>query len=213
MEKVLAQSNAQLNQILTALNNENVWVNTPRRITSLYQRLKNSLNKRGPISFLVNDPKFALACNCIHFIDAVSYLTGSRGIDVSIKSESGWLSSKRHGYLEFKGTVEVFYEDSSSLKIDNNNGVKTSIKCLLEKDEYTIFESEGIYKNGIEICKGRLEYQSELTAYLLTSIIENNTNKFLPTLQESVAQHKLFFKGLNDEPSLSKSSSSIWPIT
>ena len=117
VEKVLAQSEEQLGVILNAVkSSDGAWVNTPRRRTSIYRQLKLLLDTAVPITFHANSPAIGLGCNAIHFIDVVSWLVNSDVKDVTINSPEGWKPSKRQGYSEFDGQMDVSFMDGSILQ-------------------------------------------------------------------------------------------------
>jgi hypothetical protein len=213
LEKVLAQSSAELLQIMEALDGEAVWVNTPRRITSLYRQLKSCIANEGPITFTVEWDGFALGCNSIHFIDVVSWLSESQVSEIQIETEKGWYPAKRMGYSEFDGRVCASYIDGSKLEISNICSGKSDIRVKTNLSDLSILEMEGVYDGRTKLIDGRLEYQSELTASITSCIKNKQTENFLPTLEASVEQHMRFFDALRAVDILSKNRGGIWPIT
>jgi hypothetical protein len=213
LEKVLAQTIDDLYLISNALASQAAWVNTPRRITSVYAAIKERVGINQAVLFTVNLPAFALACNSIHFIDVVAWLSDSSVIKVSTSTEDGWYKSKRVGYQEFNGSLSAFYENGSELKIDNTIDAKPGIYCRVNGIEYFIDENEGVYINDKLVATGRVEYQSELTEGLVAKILAEKTNVFLPKLTESIEQHRHFFEGLAANSILYGSRNKIWPIT
>ena len=79
LEKVLAQSSDQLDQINQVFtSNCQVWVNTPRRLMAWHRQSVLSLCLLGqPIAGVCRRWALGLACNAIHFIDLVSWWTQS----------------------------------------------------------------------------------------------------------------------------------------
>jgi len=213
LEKVLAQSLEQLKLIESSLKGQMAWVNTPRRVMSFYKDFKHLLNNCKTLSFKVNIQDFALGCNSIHFIDLVSFLSESKVDSVKIEAKSNWYKSKRLGYLEFNGVVSASYQNGSTLSIDNSPNDSISISCAVANREFQIIEDQGVFANGEKLISGRLSLQSELTADIASSILTNETNTFLPTLDESINQHKSFFNALSKNAILSKNLRNIWPIT
>lgn len=213
LEKVLAQSSAELLQIIKALDGEAVWVNTPRRISSFYRQLKSIIATEGPITFTVEWDGFALGCNSIHFIDVVSWLSESQVSEIQIETEKSWYPAKRIGYSEFDGRVYSSYTDGSKLEISNVCSGKSDIRVKTNVSDMSILEMEGVYDGSAKLINGRLEYQSELTASIISCIRNEQTENFLPTLEESVEQHMRFFDALEAVDLLSKDRGGIWPIT
>lgn len=212
LEKVLACSIEELERIKKALSKQNAWVNTPRRITSLYRSLLGKLGDRV-LSFEVKIPGFAMACNSIHFIDAVSWLSGSKLLRVQVATEDGWFESKRVGYFEFDGYLRAFFENGSELVVDNSDSNEQQLGVTTKDNKLYIDEGEGIYSDEELIHGGRLELQSELSGRLFNSIENNDFFEFLPTLEESIHQHKLFFDALASNRQLSLKRDNYWAIT
>ena len=147
LEKVLAQSCEQLDQIERALgSNNSVWVNTPRRLMPWHQLIRSQLvtNDIGPINVEVTGSSWGLACNAIHFIDLVSWWTGASVDYVDNRSLDFWEPSKRYGFQEAFGTLLVSFVDGSSLKLNcNKNGLLPRIEVWTRDGNWLIDESLG----------------------------------------------------------------------
>lgn len=217
LEKVLAQNEADLEIIYKQVKEcSGAWINTPRRMMSWHQQIKKSLYNGTPVNLEVKGGDWGLACNAIHLIDLVAWWTGEslQSVDVSgLNSE--WFESKRKGYWEINGTLEACFSKGSSLKLtsESNNNPVTMIAH--EQDlSWHINEIDGVAKcsNGEEIV-GRLQYQSEITAQIIESII-NEGRCSLPTIDESISQHRVFLKSLQQhwDRASTKNSDSV-PIT
>lgn len=211
LEKVLATSVSEINQIAQAIGSTPAWVNTPRRLTSLYKCLREQLSGE-PIEFMVRAKNFSLACNSIHFVDTVSWLTGEQLVEIDIEDSSGWFDTKRAGYMEFDGCVMAKYSSGSVLRIDNvcSAGME-GIEIVDHGKKIIIDESSGFTLEGIS-HPGRVEYQSELTDGLVADILQCGQCG-LPTLKESSVQHELFLDAINRCPSLAGNGDGIVPIT
>ena len=218
LEKVLAQSCEQLDQIERILaSNNSVWVNTPRRLMSWYQRIRSQLvaNDIGPIHVEVIGGSWGLACNAIHFIDLVSWWTNARVDYVDNRSLDFWESSKRDGFQEAFGTLLVTFVDGSSLKLNcNKNGVLPRIQVGTRDGNWLIDESLGkaVGPSGQEIS-GQLSFQSVLTAPLVEQILATAFCD-LPSLSDSANQHRPFLRALLQHWNRSQSREDlVVPIT
>ena len=211
LEKVLARSESELDQIARTIDHDNAWVNTPRRLTSIYKLLKNKFCK-GKITLTVRMKTFTIGCNAIHFIDTVCWLVDANLKKVEIAASSDWYEAKREGFKEFNGSLRAIYDEGSILIIDNTCENKDEgIWLETEGKTYHLDEAKGIQDGG-EFFASRMEYQSELTADLVRNILIFGQSE-LPTLSESIKQHRLFFSGLIDCDELKKFGDGLIPIT
>ena len=139
IEKVLAQSISELNQISNCFGkSKNVWVNTPRRIMPLYKNFKSKLEKetKSPINIEVKGGKWGLACNSIHFIDLFEWITDSRVLDIDSSLIKTWFSSKRDGFVEAIGEMKVYLNDKSQLSLQSLDiKADLQIKIKTNKEE------------------------------------------------------------------------------
>lgn len=210
IEKVLAQSSEELEEIYEATAvAKGCWVNTPRRLMTWHKELKSVFSYNGPIRVSKDGGLWGLACNAIHFIDLVSWWSdeGLAAIDTS-GLDAEWIPSKRVGYFEVTGTLVAHYSGGSELimrsKVSASNDLlKVNIangdRWLIDETNGSAQSSSGIHING------RLEYQSELTAPMVTEILTNGTCG-LPTLKESSAQHAIFLDAMLNHWNRSRNS-------
>ncbi len=208
MEKVLFQSirEYKLVQELNFKNPEiNLWVNHPRRISDFYRFLKNRISDNMDLIKSVNvaGTDWGLACNSLHFIDLISFLTGNEIQDFSNHFLDQSISkSKRQGYIEFHGTLtgsfsnNVFISLTSSKNLNNNLDRRISI--FIETNQENILICEGanctaIFQNKYdlkeEIIMFDLKLQSELTTEIVDEIFNNKTC-FLPEFKEADNNHR-----------------------
>jgi len=212
-EKVLVQSMLDLKKLEDCFENQNVWVNTNRRIMPFYQQLFRVVAGHKKLDFYVKWKNLALGCNAIHFIDLVEFLSGSQLVKITIESADGWYESKREGYLDFDGKLIATYADGSSLSIDSESHLSSSITCKVDGKIYVVDESKGVSHEGQEIIVGRLQYQSELSGFLVESVLNDDVEKFLPDLRTSIRQHRCLFNAIADCAKLNCLEHEIWPIT
>ena len=213
LEKVLAQNEEQLAVILSAVkSSDGAWVNTPRRRTSIYRQLKLLLDTAVPITFHANYPAIGLGCNAIHFIDVVAWLVNSDVKEVNINSPEGWKPSKRQGYSEFDGQMDVSFMDGSVLHIDSDPQIPAGLTVKQGDREFSIDESKGVAE-GSCFYPSRVEYQSELSFSLVRDILEGTMGDGLPSVQQSVQQHMKLFAAIRRCKTLHLDSNSGLPIT
>ena len=200
LEKLLAQSSHQLDQIEHALNNQpQVWVNTPRRVMSWHQAIKRQLLACGSsvLRVQMSGGQWGLACNAIHFIDLASWWTGSVVNSVDCSGLDDWSPSKRSGFQEVFGTLSVSYGNGSSLELScNKSDVARRIEVETSEGIWLIDEAAGqaIGPSGQEIA-GKLSLQSTLTAPLVNKILTAGCCE-LPSFADSSSQHRPFLDAL-----------------
>ena len=212
LEKILAQSILDLDNIEKEVSgSKGGWVNTPRRRTSLYRRLKSVMAPGVPFKFNVFFENIGLGCNAIHFIDLVSWLAGSPVKEIKIETE-GWKASKRDGYLDFDGHLVAKFNDGSVLNINSCGDTTKRITIKQSNTNYIVNEENGFISDG-SFVEGRIQLQSELTAPLITEVIQGSIGSGLPTLKESVHQHKILFSAISSSTNLKKQIENGIPIT
>lgn len=198
LEKVLAQSEAGINEILKAVSGRPAWVNTPMHLWSLYANLRDAIKKKSPIHAVIDNFE-GLACSSIHFIDYIERCNGSKVVSIDAgRLQSEWVEAKRAGFMEVNGELRVDFSDGSTLRLIGNRDApyhyKAKVACNGEVWDINDQEGLAISDTGRQV-KGRTEFQSELTASILESIFASGTCG-LPTLVESAQQHNKLLSAL-----------------
>lgn len=199
LEKVLARNESGLDEIMAHIGvGSSAWVNTLRRMLPWHQQLKSQLDLKPPLILKVDGGKWGLACNAVHFLDLLAWWTGETLQEVNTdRLNQRWFEGKRQGNWEVLGTLGARFSGGSQALLSAGEGeacysMTVSDHCRLWK----INEEEGLARrsDGIEI-QGRIPYQSEISATLVESILESGCCG-LPTLEESVAIHRVFIRGM-----------------
>ena len=199
MEKVLAQSLKDLDRLLhCAAGSEAAWVNIPRRMMIWHQELAERISKQKPRALRISGGNWGLACNSVHWLDLGAYLFKETLISLEATGLSGnWHQSKRASFFEVNGTLIAQF----------SGGKWVTLECL-DTDENVTIEvetNEGLWQiiesNSQAIAPdghsfpGRLEYQSEMTARLVETILNTGCCQ-LPTLDQAVLLHRPFLNAL-----------------
>jgi hypothetical protein len=199
LEKVLAQNENELNLISTCLeDSKGAWVNTNRRVMKWYQEIFQSLTTKSPLHISVYGSDWGLACNAIHFLDLAQWLTCEELLSINTNYlDHKWHKAKRKGYWEIFGTLKATFSNGSKLVLESSQGIKDyEIKIDTADCSWVINESIGVAKNSNgELIKGRLSKQSEITNFLIESIL-NEGNCDLPKIDESIFLHKKLISAL-----------------
>jgi len=193
LEKVLAQSEAQLDLITSVLHETTkAWVNTPNRIMRWHNSFKKETPHRSPTIGSLKGCDWGLVCNAVHYLDFMEWWTGEALAEIQTQQlASHWHKSKRLGFWEVDGMLIAKFSGGSELSLHCSKSVAPYALSLATKDyQWTIQELDGvaIRSDGLSI-PGRMEFQSEMTAALVESILATGTCN-LPTLVESVALHR-----------------------
>ena len=192
IEKVLAQSIAELNLISNTLKNyPGAWVNTSRRMIKWYEKIVASTPDCSPMTCKVRGRDWGLACNAIHFLDLVAWWSGENLLSIQTEQLAPqWHKAKREGYWEIFGTLTALYSNGSSLTLTSSlDDAAFQVSVKTERQAWNIDEVNGfaINSDGKKL-PGKLDYQSEITGELIELILNTGRCK-LPILESSVHLH------------------------
>ncbi|PRY13295.1 putative dehydrogenase [Pontibacter ummariensis] len=227
LEKVLFQDLAAYDEVQDLLRRKrvSVWVNHPRRMACHYQEIKERVSTvQAPVTLNVYGGNWGLACNAIHFLDLISYLTDSF-IDTI---DTGWvddnlLDSKRVGHVEFTGTIKGVMKDGSQFTVTSSQGEQSLLTSFISAGPYRWLVSEGggnqiVYidpenDNRGVVTEYPVEFQSSLTTKLAEQLFEKGDCD-LPTFEEAYHTHVPYIKALVEKYNLlSGLQTNTCPIT
>ncbi|UCB45284.1 MAG: Gfo/Idh/MocA family oxidoreductase [Spirochaetota bacterium] len=206
-EKVLFQSLAEYDEMEGLLKNKgvNAWVNCPRRIYPFYINLKEELANKNDLFFMVYGGEWGLACNAIHFIDLLAFLSG--GLDYSIEKDgldSSVIDSKREGYIELTGTLQGVFGNGCKFFLHSCRGsLAPHIIAISSRDSQIIVdEDRGNARlsrrtsNWIwEDLSFAVPFQSDLTHTVVENILLEGKCGLTPFI-ESAELHKTLLRKL-----------------
>jgi predicted dehydrogenase len=197
------------------------WVNLPYRAMAWHQKLRESLRGKGPFQVEAHGTEYGLLTNAIHYVDLLTYWTDSKVESVFCRFGSDdFCASKRPGYVEAHGEIEVDYKDGSRLslrseKLVSESRVSQGLTMIVRSKfgTWKVNEEEGVFiePNGAS-TKGRIEFQSEMTGEIVTKILENGRTD-LPRLEETQASHILLLDAIQEVWSERNSELEWVPIT
>lgn len=210
LEKVLFPDLAAYGAIGELITRKEVktWVNHPRRMYPIYQKIKNQLHdsSQAKIHVTITGNNWGLGCNGLHFIDLICFLNNTRvkEIDTSLL-DATIHESKRAGYIEFTGTLAVKFTCGSSLILTSFDGTPLPANCLIQSHSFKWLIQEGgkaevdFLQAGQAVKTEKIKplFQSELSTTLLASILKKGKCE-LPSYSEAQAQHISFVKALLD---------------
>jgi hypothetical protein len=151
------------------------------------------------VNLEVSGGQWGLACNAIHFLDLVAWWTGETLQEVATgRLRTGWIESKRQGFMEVSGTLEARFSGGSRAALTaDETGAPVTLALDDGRHEWQISEAAGLARrsDGLQI-PGSLPYQSALTGPLVESIVERGRCD-LPTLEESAEIHRVFVRAMH----------------
>ncbi len=207
-EKVLFQTVSDYEEISRLLNKNKIkaWVNCPRRIYSFYQDIKRQLSQEEKLIFIMYGGEWGLACNSIHLIDILAFLTENSDYRLDAEwLDSDVIESKRKDYVELTGTLRGHFSNGSELILYSYRGSQAPnvINICGRNIEIIIDEGNGIAKISKESKNWKWEeitfcipFQSDLTQIVANDIIENGKCN-LTTFEESVKLHLPLINSIN----------------
>lgn len=201
LEKIVFQDPNEYYEIndLFTQHHVSAWVNTPMRAYPFYKKLRSILE--GRVEVKVNGSGWGLACNSIHFVDLLSYLSGACVSDLDFSEDMVAINSKREGYLEFTGGILVKYNEKFKLYLnceqgDFNRTITISSKNVeLKLDE----RNNKAEVNWLETSKSEewqlnFPYQSQLTSDIFSSILSGD-DEHLPKYSDVYEMHSKYIMG------------------
>lgn len=220
LEKLLTQSLAESEELMRLSSQvQHVWVNYPRRIMAWHGSLGEYVQRNTPVRASVVGRSWGLITNGLHFIDLFEWWTGSCVQEIQIRGQSlDWSESKRPGFLDAIGTVEVKFLDGSILTLQSNpeesQPHQTCIDVHGGNMALHISESDGLASGSMleKTMRGRLELQSEMTGPLVDDILKHGACG-LPSLQNVLATHNLFIDNLLAEQKKQYGPGTRLPVT
>ncbi|MDO8463817.1 MAG: hypothetical protein Q7S46_00975 [Gallionella sp.] len=199
LEKILAQSESGLDEIMSHIGgSSSAWVNTSRRMIPWHKQIKLQLGIKHPMTLKVEGGLWGMACNAIHFFDLLAWWTGETLQDINTDHlNTHWFKDKRQGNWEVSGTLESRFSGGSHVLL-TSRADRGLISLEVSDDHFLwlIKETQGLAKrsDGIEI-PGCMAPQSEMSSSLVESILESGCCE-LPTLEESIALHRVFIRNM-----------------
>lgn len=201
LEKFLFQSLIDYDVIEQLLADKgllsNTWVNCPRRMFDYYPQIKTEFVSLSPLTMEVKGAGWGLACNSVHFIDILAYITSQENWCFSGHKLGKMIKSRRTGYVEFLGEVTGKSDRGDSIRLvcDPIEDQLLSIVIAGGGKEIIVDEinSRMIWTNtGIEKNIAN-KYQSSLTKEIAEQILLEGRSE-LTSYFESAKLHKAFLE-------------------
>ena len=195
LEKVTFTNINDYNQVIRKIEKDNIdcFINYPRNFLVSYRNLKRKISNKHPIKCKISGSNWGLASNSFHFISLFSYLTNFKDIFINNCNLSRPFRSKREGYYEFNGRLEIMTKNKDILILEDLRNYSEYVTISIEnnKNFFLIFEKfkkiiNLNFDNNIKITNKHFNFllQSEITKGYLNS---RNIDKL-----ESININKLF---------------------
>lgn len=199
LEKPVSQSVADTERIARRIGDASAWVNLPRRVIPWHQAIAKELRASAqPLEVSVTGGPWGLACNATHFVDMVRWWTGAEPIAVDVGGlEKSWHASKRPGYVDVFGELQVAYSDGTTLRLASTpDGGPHLIDIVASGDRWRIAEGQGqCTRNDVAAVPGKMAFQSTLTGNVVEAIVSGQAPS-LPTLAEAARFERVLLEAL-----------------
>lgn len=201
LEKVVFQQLRDFDEAtaLAAASGAKIVVNCHRRMWPLYKSLVKIADRRAAFALSFRCRSLGLACNSVHFIDALQFLSHDAAPRLVGSNLGEIYSSKRSGYFEVFGSLS-FSTDRGRLQLEAQPDGPETLEgtFMLDHRCYSLSEAEGhvAAADGEVLCDtGRAPLLSELTGLLVANILDG-LSPTLATLADSRAAHAALFSAL-----------------
>lgn len=197
LEKPISGCIEDLDELEALLKNvANVWVNYPRRLSDLHIEAKRRLHRDQKFEARVTIHNQGLVTNIFHIIDWFSWTFEQSIRSVEIQTnEKGWFESKRPGFYEFSGAVELQYLDESFLEVlsETNEGPENvEISIFQNNLRLTIDEeSSTLSLNDSRSIHRGVEYQSRLTNSFARAVLSGHSVGLTPLHEAATNERNL----------------------
>lgn len=225
LEKVLFQRISDIDEIEKLLSEKSckAWVNCSRRLFPYSQHLKKIFSG-DVLSILAQGGNWGLACNGIHLLDFLAFLSGAStpdGWNIGFLDKTIY-KSKRENYREFGGCIGFRLEGGHEIvmKDDKLSNTPLLIDIAGRHARATIIESGPLMllssqENGwkTEHFEIHVPYQSELTNLVVEEILIQGSCG-LTEYSESARLHKAYLGAfLEHMGKVTAVSHDVCPIT
>ena len=205
LEKLLFSKEEEFSEALKLNENEDIkiWVNQWMSAEPSFRNLCSYFKTNEKIEVSIHGDNWGLCCNSVHYLELFDFLCQKKELNIQKYEFEKVFFSKRKGYLELNGKIEIVSSNGSKLLLESNDAGKlegeeiiilikssnTKAKCIFKMDSLEC----DLEINGLKIQKKYdLFLQSDFTHRIIEEIIEKNSCK-LPTLDRAIYHHNLFY--------------------
>jgi predicted dehydrogenase len=209
LEKILFPEIKAYSNVEELLKKSNTicYVNHARRMFDGYKFIKAKL-KNDRYHFQIVGSNWGLACNGLHYIDLIEYLSQSKiaNLNTDLVDEK-LLNSKRDGFVEFTGQISGVLQNQNTftiISIASTDVIAPAISIMgaskrLYIQENGLIPSISIFEKTTDFVAKNMKFdiplQSNLTGSVLEEII-NNRAIFLTPYKDAFHSHLVFISAL-----------------
>lgn len=113
-------------------------INYVRNYMKCYLDLKNQINQKKTINLEVYGKNWNLASNTFHFLSLFSFFNENQNIKISSNSLSKPIKSKRKGFFDLRGFIEIITSRGDRLYVSDQNE-SLFMDCIIIKNDNNIF--------------------------------------------------------------------------
>ena len=178
-----------------------VWVNCARRTFPYAERLHRIFSS-APFAYTVEGGEWGLACNIVHHLDEVAYLSGRSDFSIDVCGlDEGVLAAKRDGYFEITGTIRASLGDGTAFIATARRGAdpqravhiaRQGASAEIDQGGEKLTLSEG---GAIKVLDYPIPRQSVVTTDHVKRILSGEAPN-LPDFTSAAALHKSLITAL-----------------
>jgi len=205
LEKLLFTKEEEFTEALGLIQQTNtkVWVNQWMSAEPSFRDLCSYFEPSDVIELSVIGDNWGLCCNSVHYLELFDFLCKKNELKIQGYEFEKVFFSKRQGYLEINGRIDICSVNGSKLTlISNDAGIlegeeiiisiettKTKAECIFRMDSLAC----QLEVNGKKINKkNNLILQSDFTHRIIKEIQKNGSCN-LPSFERAVYHHNLFY--------------------
>ena len=120
----------------------NIYINYTRNYTPAYMKLAKEIDQNKPVSIEVFGQNWNLASNSFHYLSLFSFFIGKKNVFIKNAKLSKPFKSKRNGFFEFNGFLEIKTNDDDVLTLSDQGSYKNNEYIIIKNNFkiYIIFE-------------------------------------------------------------------------
>ncbi len=205
LEKLLFTKKDEFSEALKLIKQANidVWVNQWMSAEPSFRDLCSYFKNSEVKELSVKGDNWGLCCNSVHYLELFDFLCQKNDLEIQEYEFEKVFFSKRQGYLELNGRIEINSADGSKLKLISNDAgilegeeIIISIETMHTKAE-CIFRMESLTckiekKGKIIIKEYDLILQSDFTHRIIEEILKKGSCN-LPSYERAMYHHNLFY--------------------